>query len=104
MAADLEPGNPRYQGDLAAALGPRTRLVAVGLASNTAIFPVYAAFVLPFLPPYALRLAVSSGGDPFQVLGVLAVVIYTVALLSIARVASRSIAEGFELDQRGCGA
>jgi signal transduction histidine kinase/ActR/RegA family two-component response regulator len=70
---------------------------AVGLASNTAVFAVYVALLLPILLPYAAKLAYFSGGEPFQILGALAAVIYTAALAAIARVASRTIAEAFEL-------
>jgi signal transduction histidine kinase/ActR/RegA family two-component response regulator len=70
---------------------------AVGLASNTPVFSVYVAFLLPILLPYAAKLAYFSGGELFQILGALAALIYTVALTAIARVASRTIAEAFEL-------
>jgi signal transduction histidine kinase/CheY-like chemotaxis protein len=70
---------------------------AVGLASNTPVFSVYVAFLLPILLPYAAKLAYFSGGELFQILGALAALIYTAALTAIARVASRTIAEGFDL-------
>ena len=70
---------------------------AVGLASNTAHFPVYAAFLLPILLPYAAKQLSFAGGEPFQILGGLAALIYTVALAAIGRVASRSLADAFEL-------
>jgi signal transduction histidine kinase/ActR/RegA family two-component response regulator len=73
---------------------------SVGLASNTALFPVYAAFLLPILLPFAAQLLYSARGEPFQVLGGLTVLIYTVALAAIGRAASRSIAEALELRLR----
>ncbi len=73
---------------------------AVGLASNTALFPVYAAFLLPILLPYAAKLVLVADGEPFKVLGALAAVIYCAAMAAIGRVASRSLAEAFALRLR----
>ena len=73
---------------------------SVGLASNTALFHVYLAFLLPILVPFAARLFYFAGGEPLQVLGSVAVLIYAVALAAIGRVASRSIAEALALRLR----
>ena len=70
---------------------------AVGLAANAPIFPAYVAFLLPILLPYGAKLAFFSDGEPSQILVALAIVIYVLALLGIARAAGRTIAEGFEL-------
>jgi signal transduction histidine kinase/CheY-like chemotaxis protein len=73
---------------------------AVSLASNAALFSVYAAFLFPLLLPYAAQLVFSAGGEPFQILGALAVLIYCGALATIGRAASRAIAEAMELRLR----
>jgi signal transduction histidine kinase/ActR/RegA family two-component response regulator len=73
---------------------------AVSLATNAALFSVYAAFLFPLLLPYAAQLIVSARDEPFQALGALAVLIYCGALATIGRAASQAIAEALELRLR----
>jgi signal transduction histidine kinase/CheY-like chemotaxis protein len=73
---------------------------AVSLATNAALFSVYAAFLFPLLLPYAARLAISASDEPFQALASLAVLIYCGALATLGRAASQTIAEGLELRLR----
>ncbi len=70
---------------------------AAGLAANSAVFSVYAAFLLPILLPYAAQQILFGGGGLYRVFAGLAALIYTATLAAIGRTASHDLAEAFAL-------
>jgi signal transduction histidine kinase/ActR/RegA family two-component response regulator len=70
-------------------------LPAAALASNSAVFPVYAAFVLPIFLPYSAMLFLGGGGG--RVAAGLAALIYAGAFTALGKAASLKIDEAFRL-------